>query len=125
VTSRPEARIRAGFDSLIREDLVQKYNLNKVPVSVSGPGTIDDITRYLKHKFSEISACNGLVAGWPGDEDIKILADRADGLFIYASIVILFLGAPGLENSYLNSRLRMICDSESLRGRGQNSLDTI
>jgi hypothetical protein len=45
VTSRPEARIRAGFDSLIREDLVRKYNLNKVPVSASSPGTIDDITR--------------------------------------------------------------------------------
>ena len=76
ITSRPETLVRSGFDEMpeiVRRDL----ELHNIPSSIVG----QDIALFLKYELRKLRR------NWPSEEDIIVLAKRADCLFIYAATV--------------------------------------
>ncbi|GAB1196351.1 hypothetical protein APSETT444_005620 [Aspergillus pseudonomiae] len=89
ITSRPETHIRYRFSEIpegIRDETVCKIRrLDGEEV------TADDITRLVEYRLWEIRRKHDLPRNWPGEERIEQLAEKADGLFIYAATVCRFL----------------------------------
>jgi hypothetical protein len=87
LTSRPETPVRLGFRTMlgiIHHDLVLH--------DVSRAAVDHDITIFLRDKFREMrEEFEYLPAGWPGEDKIERLAQKADGLFIYAATVCRFI----------------------------------
>ncbi|KAF8544656.1 NACHT and WD40 domain protein [Trichophaea hybrida] len=80
ITSRPETPIRFGFRTMpgaVHQDFVL-HNIS--------PSIIQhDISIFLQYKMEKTRRENNIPEGWPGDDIIKNLCERASGLFIYAS----------------------------------------
>ena len=52
----------------------------------------DDISEYIQHRLEEIRIRNGRLGDhWPGKDKLGFLANRADGLFIWASTACLYI----------------------------------
>jgi hypothetical protein len=69
---------------IIHRDLVL-HNISRASVDY-------DIAVFFREKFKEIrDEFEDLPTGWPGDDKIKYLVRRADGLFIYAATVCRFV----------------------------------
>jgi hypothetical protein len=87
ITSRPETPVRNSFrkmQGIIHRDLVL-HNVSEASVN-------HDITVFFNEKFKEMrDEFEDLPAGWPGDDKIQYLVQRADGLFIYAATVCRFI----------------------------------
>ena len=91
ITSRPEIPIRFGFNIMpgfLHHDLA----LHKV-----SRATVDrDISIFFRDKFTEIRDDFGeLPADWANDQTIRLLVERAEGLFIYAATVCRFIKGDG------------------------------
>jgi len=87
VTGRPEPRIRAGFRLPLLQDATDVFVLHDVePCLVN-----NDIRRFFKHSFVEITQRLSGMDGWPTDEQLDLLCGRAAGLFVYAVATIKFL----------------------------------
>ncbi|OAA59021.1 WD40/YVTN repeat-like-containing domain protein [Niveomyces insectorum RCEF 264] len=90
VTSRPESHIKKAMPS----GLTQSLPLNKISrvadVAVGAPRH-DDISLYLRTELHEITMENNLAPDWISEDTISALAQRADGLFIYAATICRFL----------------------------------
>jgi type II secretory pathway predicted ATPase ExeA len=90
LTSRPEIPIRLGFrdmDSIIHQDLV----LQDVPRS----DIEHDIYLFLKHELNQIRNKRYMGPDWPNEQQLRILVEKADCLFIFAATACLFIdGAP-------------------------------
>ena len=88
LTSRPELPIELGFKKIS----ITRYDnliLQDLPEDV----TRHDILEYLGEKFCEIQVENPyLPLGWPGENNLKLLADMACPLFIFAATVCRFIG---------------------------------
>jgi hypothetical protein len=87
LTSRPETPIRFGFLD-IPEATHQDFVLHNISASVIE----HDITIFFYHEFEIIRKRRHLPEQWPGEHNIKLLVQRADGLFIYAATVCRFIG---------------------------------
>jgi hypothetical protein len=91
LTSRPETPVRLGFRAMPRtiyRDLAL-HNTSRAAVD-------HDITIFLRDEFKQIrDTFEDLPANWPGDEKIKYLVQRADGLFIYAATICRFIKGDG------------------------------
>jgi hypothetical protein len=92
ITGRPEPRIRSGFrlESLQpHTDVLRLHEVKRSSVD-------DDISLYFKVQLTDIakgrSDCN-LPEGWPSSDDLLTLCEKAAGLFIYASVVVKFIGS--------------------------------
>ena len=86
ITGRPEPRIKTGFRLPLLVDSTDVFVLHGVH-----PSLVDnDIRLFLKHELSEIAQRRQL-EGWPSDEHIDLLCDRAAGLFVYAVATVKFL----------------------------------
>ena len=86
ITGRPEPRIKTGFRLPLLEDATKIFVLHDVH-----PDLINsDILLFLKHELSEISRRHRL-EGWPSDEHISLLCQRAAGLFVYAVATVKYL----------------------------------
>lgn len=84
--SRPESHIIAAFTMDNMDSLTRNLEL---PVSRD----IDnEITLYLTDELRKIQRRRRLPDSWPSDKEIGTLVNLAAGLFIYASIVIRFIG---------------------------------
>jgi hypothetical protein len=86
VTSRPEYDILNDFG-------VQDHILSR-PLSITTNAVQKDIEVYIRHRIEEIQTKNKLLQlsrGWPGDPTVCTLADRASGLFIWASTTCKFI----------------------------------
>ncbi|KAI9772614.1 MAG: hypothetical protein M1839_002427 [Geoglossum umbratile] len=112
VTSRPETPILLGFGAL-PEDVHQDFVLH----NISQPIVENNISIFVKHELANIREQHKLAnirkeytlpAGWPGEQTVKILTRRADGLFIYAATVCRFIGDP---NWSPEDRLRLVLKS--------------
>ncbi|KAF8542441.1 NACHT and WD40 domain protein [Trichophaea hybrida] len=92
ITSRPETPIRFGFRSMpgaAHQDFIL-HNIS--------PSIIEhDISIFLEHKLGNIRRENDFPEGWPGDDSIKSLCQKASGLFIYASTACRLIGDPLLD----------------------------
>ena len=80
VTSRPDTPIRLGFRQMSK-DIHQDLALHDIDKVI----TQQDIYVFLVHEFQNIQQDFDLHRGWSSDQDIKLLANRASGLFIYAA----------------------------------------
>ncbi|KAF9647405.1 hypothetical protein BDM02DRAFT_3117104 [Thelephora ganbajun] len=86
ITGRPEPRIKDGFRLPLLVDSTDVFVLHDVQRSLIN----SDIRLFLRHELSEI-ARRHRVEGWPRDEHIDVLCDRAGGLFVYAVATVRFL----------------------------------
>ena len=86
ITGRPEQRIKAGF----RLPLLVNSTLVFILHGVHPHLIKSDIRLFLKHELSELARRRKLM-GWPIDEHIDMLCDRAAGLFVYAVGTVRFL----------------------------------
>ena len=80
ITSRPETTIRFGFKN-IPGDTHQDYALHDIDKGI----TEQDISVFLSHELEEIRKLYDIGQGWPAGNNIRILAQKANGLFIYAA----------------------------------------
>ena len=86
ITGRPEPRIRSGFRLELLRPLTDVFVLHNVqPTSIN-----NDIKLFLKQELSQL-AQQHLLSGWPTDESIDLLCQRAAGLFVYAVATVKYL----------------------------------
>jgi len=96
ITGRPEPRIKTGF-RLPLKDATKVFVLHDVhPDSINS-----DILLFLKQELSKLARWHQL-EGWPSDEHISLLCQRAAGLFIYAVATVKFLSKTHLPEQQLN-----------------------
>ncbi|KAF8540104.1 vegetative incompatibility protein HET-E-1 [Trichophaea hybrida] len=88
VTSRPETPIRHGFDTI--PEVHQDFILHHIPQHIIQ----SDISIFLRHELEDIRRAKVLSEEWPGERIIKLLCERARGIFIYASTACRFIGDP-------------------------------
>ena len=87
VTSRPETHIMTGFRGPLLGRLTEVFILHNVE-----PSTVNnDIHHFFKHKLSTLAQQHGGVQGWPTDEQLDVLCQRAAGYFVYAVATVNFL----------------------------------
>ncbi|EEQ33048.1 NWD2 [Microsporum canis CBS 113480] len=106
ITSRPETHIHAAFAEFPQG--VQHIALDELDKS-----TIDqDVSELFKFELDKLSKGNrGIEKGWPGDDSIKKLTERANGLFIYAAIVCRYIKGPGAES--VKKRLTQVLEDKA------------
>ena len=86
ITGRPEPRIKSGFRLKLLRPLTEVFILHMVEFCAVNA----DIRRFLKTRLSELAQQSQLT-GWPSDEQISLLCQRAAGLFVYAVATVKFL----------------------------------
>jgi len=87
VTGRPEPRIREGFRLPLLERVTDVFVLHEVE-----PSRVNrDIRLFFKHRFSELAGRRRGPGGWPTEEQLDLLCERAAGLFVYAVATIRFI----------------------------------
>lgn len=86
LTSRPEVRIRHGFDH-VSNALLQRYVLRRISSDIVNV----DIALFLKQNLMTIGKKQYLSVDWPGPETIAKMTQRASGLFIWAAIACRFI----------------------------------
>ena len=122
ITGRPEPRIRSGFRLPLLEPFTQIFLLHEVdPTSVEV-----GIRSYLTEKLTGIAKRRsdlGLPEVWPSDEDIAVLAQKASGLFIFASTVVRFIES---EHHEPRERLRLIVSrTDDTTHEGATGIDSL
>ena len=80
VTGRPEPRIREGFRLPLLEQVTDVFVLHDVESSQVNR----DIRLFFKHRFAELASRWRGLDGWPTEEQLDALCERAAGLFVYA-----------------------------------------
>jgi len=87
VTGRPEPRIQKGFRLPLLEKTTDVFILHEVKSSQVNR----DIRIFFKHRFAELAGHQRGLDGWPTDEQLDLLCERAAGLFVYAVATIRFI----------------------------------
>ncbi|KAK6529885.1 hypothetical protein TWF281_009041 [Arthrobotrys megalospora] len=117
MTSRPEVSIRHGF-----RQISDSEHHNFVLHNVS-PSIIDhDISIFLEYHFELIRKHYGLHDGWPGDQQIKALLQRASGLFIWAATAFRFVKE---GKGFAPCRLSLILEGNASFGGPEKHLNDI
>ncbi|KAB8220255.1 hypothetical protein BDV33DRAFT_231063 [Aspergillus novoparasiticus] len=108
ITSRPGIHMRHRFYEIsegIRDETVYKIR------RLDGDGErADDITRLIEYKLWEVRRKHDLPGDWPGKDRVEKLAEKADGLFIYAATVCRFLSMANRKT--IEDRLGRIFDGD-------------
>ena len=86
ITGRPEPHIQSGFRLKLLRPWTEIFVLHMVEHSIVNV----DIQQFLRAQLSEL-AQKFRLTGWPSDEQIDILCQRAAGLFVYAAATVKFL----------------------------------
>ena len=87
ITGRPEPRIRGGFRLPLLANATDVFVLHDVE-----PGQVDkDIQLFFRHNFSELKSRRHGLDGWPTEEQVDLLCERAAGLFVYAMATVRFI----------------------------------
>ena len=84
ITSRPEAHIVSGFRGPLLEASTDVFILH----CVERRNVDNDIRQFLKHELSKLAR---RPQGWPTDEHLDLLCQRAAGFFVYAVATANFL----------------------------------
>ncbi|KAL3478812.1 hypothetical protein BJX99DRAFT_256220 [Aspergillus californicus] len=122
ITSRPEAQLRTEFRD-IPDDIIHMEPLNKVrPPQLNGR---DDITIFVKHALHRIRKGRSITDDWPGESNTMQLAQKAEGLFIFADTACRFLRAAPRSRVLLNGRLDMILSDVVEQDSPSSGLDKI
>ena len=116
ITSRPEIDIRHGFSHVLR-GVYQEFILH----DISRSEVDDDIFIFLNHKFE-----HSILRGWPGEQAIKRLVQKAAGLFIWAATAYRFInGDKKFILPIAKRRLHLILQSNSSITKSEDELDKI
>ena len=76
----------------IQHILGSHSHLRRYLLDIDSVANKDDVLEYLRHRLEEIRITNGRLGDhWPGEDKIRSLADRAGGLFIWASTACLYI----------------------------------
>jgi hypothetical protein len=124
IASRPEPHLKAFF---YRERVKKCLTSGAVPVD-STEGCLN-VERYLYHKFNEIRQSYpefNLRMPWPSSRQFLAIATAAKGLFVFAFVVIAFIGDPTVGNpvAQLNCVLTLL-DQLALSPQSQNPLSNL
>ncbi|KAI9069913.1 hypothetical protein FKP32DRAFT_1529157, partial [Trametes sanguinea] len=106
-TSRPDQRIKAGFNYGLVEN-TQEFHLSQIPDDL----TACDISLFLRRRLEHIASLNSVAAGWPSEDEFRRLLDLTGLLFIFASTAVRFIG----DEEALDPEGRL---SELLRAGGE------
>jgi len=87
VTGRPEPRIREGFRLPLLEQVTDVFILHEVESNRVN----SDIRLFFKHRFAELAGRRHGLGGWPTEEQLDLLCERAAGLFVYAVATVRFI----------------------------------
>jgi hypothetical protein len=86
ITSRPEIPIRYSFYQIPTAEH-RDFILHDIEVAI-----VDhDISIFLDYELRRIGQERNLGAGWPGELVIKLLVQKASGLFIWAATACRFI----------------------------------
>ena len=111
ITGRPEPRIREGFRLPLLASVTDVFFLHEVE-----PGQVDrDIRFFFTHSFSELKSRRQGLDGWPTEEQVDLLCERAAGLFVHAMATVRFIDQ---KNSYPRKQLNRL-----LQARGNSVLE--
>ena len=86
ITGRPESWIQTGFRLPLLRDVTSVFILHTVQPSLIN----NDIRLFIKHELFELAQQRRL-DGWPSDNDLDVLCQRAAGFFVYAVATVKFL----------------------------------
>ena len=116
VTSRPETPIRVGFRNM-SHIAYHELALHEEPRAIVNR----DIRRFVTHELAQIRADRNLPESWPGDDKIRVITTRADGLFIYAATVCLYINGPWQVSP--SQRLEQVCHANGAKHKSTEALD--
>jgi len=103
LTSRPEIPIRHGFHQMSKTEH-HDFVLHSISQSI-----VDhDISIFLEYSLGLIGRERCLDAGWPGEDTIRSLVQKASGLFIWAATACRFIRE---GKRFIKSRLAVILES--------------
>lgn len=118
ITSRPELTIRLGFFNM-PHIIYRNLILHQVDRSIVN----QDIRLFLVNEMARISSRRKTIIGWPGEDAIDMLVERADYLFIYAATASRYVG----ESPHIppEKRLRNLLSGASSGLTAERSLDVM
>jgi nucleoside phosphorylase len=90
ITSRPDIPVRHGF-SLVPNQHHQDFVLHNISRTI----TDGDIFTFLQHSLTDVRRKYTFDEKWPGDEAIRHLVQKAEGLFIWAATACRFIDEGG------------------------------
>ena len=109
VTGRPEPRIREGFRLPLLEKATDIFILHEVE-----PSRVNrDIRLFFKHRFAELAGRRRGLDGWPTEEQLDLVCERAAGLFVYAMATVRFIDH---KNNSPRKQLDRLMDSPESSG---------
>ena len=125
VTGRPEPRIREGFRLPLLAEATDVFVLHNVERSLVD----NDIRLFLKQSFLEVTRRRRGLDGWPTEEQLNILCERAAGLFVYAMATFKFIDHRNNNPKKQLDRLLRSPQSSAREGktefRGDITLDSL
>jgi hypothetical protein len=93
----------------IQRVLGSHSHLRRYSLDIDSVTNKDDVSEFIRHRLEDIRISNGLLGEhWPGNDKIRSLANRADGLFIWASTACLYI-----ESYASNQRLSDLIEKKS------------
>ena len=87
LTGRPEPRIQEGFRLPFLAEATDMFVLHNVELNLVN----NDIRLFFKQSFLDLARRRRVLDGWPTEEQLDLLCERAAGLFVYAVATIKFL----------------------------------
>jgi len=92
-TSRPEARIETIFSQISSDT----YHIPLQDYLDNG-----EVFEYLRSELSKVRANRKLPRDWPSEKDLRCLAEKSEGIWIYASTLVKFV-----DDEYGNPRRKL------------------
>jgi len=89
LTGRPEPQIREGFRLPLLAEATDVFVLHNVELNLVN----NDIRLFFKQSFLELARRRRGLEGWPTEEQLDLLCERAAGLFVYAVATVKFIDA--------------------------------
>ena len=87
LTGRPESRISEGFRLPLLAKMADVFILH----AIESDQVNSDIRLFFKTSFSELAGRRRGLDGWPTEEQLDQLCERAAGLFVYAAATVKFI----------------------------------
>jgi hypothetical protein len=119
VTGRPEPRIREGFRLPLLADATDIFVLHEVESTQVN----SDILLFFRHKFSELARRRGM-DGWPTEEQLGMICERAGGLFVYAVATVKFVGKQSTHPRIQLDLLLQSPESSAREGKTKFKINT-
>ena len=120
LTGRPEPRIREGFRLPQMAEVTDVFVLHQVE-----PSQVDsDIRQFFRHSFLGLAGRRHGLGGWPTEEQLDRLCERAAGLFVYAVATVKFIDHRNNNPKNQLDRLLQSPESSAREGKTEFKMDT-